>query len=126
MMPPIQLKGAIRRMGVGLLAATLSTPQGSMVLAADGVDDDSLEAASGTDERSGVPARSPIDKTLGGRQFWADVECLHQWRIQQNVLTGHFRLLDGDDYRHASGTRESCRRKLDEIRSTRNLPPMSG
>ena len=24
-------------------------------------------------------------KTLGGRQFWADVEYFHKWRIQQNV-----------------------------------------
>ncbi|GAB4161240.1 MAG: alpha/beta hydrolase [Planctomycetaceae bacterium] len=65
-------------------------------------------------------------KTLGGRQFWGDVYAFHDWRIQQNVLTGHFRLLDGDDFRHASGTFKTCRRKLDEIRKARNLPPMKG
>jgi len=42
------------------------------------------------------------------------------------VLTGHYRLLDGDDYRHASGTREQCQKRLDEIKKRLKLPPMSG
>lgn len=64
--------------------------------------------------------------TLGGRQFWADVEFFHQWRIQQNTMTGHFRLLDADDYRHAWGTREQCQAKLREFRTAQKLPPMKG
>jgi pimeloyl-ACP methyl ester carboxylesterase len=65
-------------------------------------------------------------KTMGGRQYWGDVAFFHRWRIQQNVLTGHFRLLDGDDYRHASGTREQCQKRLDEITKRLKLPPMTG
>src|SRR6185369_719659 len=64
--------------------------------------------------------------TLGGRQFWADVEYFHQWRIQQNTMTGHFRLLDASDFRHAWGTREQCQAKLREIRTAQKLPAMSG
>lgn len=111
------------RLRAGILAACLA----SATIAARA---DEPEAAAPIDDPAEEPARdpgrSPLDKTLGGRQFWADVEFFHKWRIQQNVLTGHFRLLDGDDYRHASGSREECRRKLEEIRRARKLAPMSG
>lgn len=65
-------------------------------------------------------------QTLGGRQFWGDVQFFHGWRIQRNVFTGHHRLLDDKDWRHASGTLEHCREKLAELRRDRQLPPMSG
>ena len=65
-------------------------------------------------------------KTLGGQQFWGDVVHFHGWRIQQNALTEHFRLIDGDDVRHAWGTREQCQAKLDEIKLEKKLPKMSG
>jgi pimeloyl-ACP methyl ester carboxylesterase len=65
-------------------------------------------------------------QTLGGRQFWGDVQFLHGYRIQRNVFTGHYRLLDERDWRLASGTLDECRAKLDDIRNRQNLPPMSG
>ena len=65
-------------------------------------------------------------KTFGGRQFWGDLYYFHEWRIQQNVLTKHHRLLDGEDVRHHSGTYEECREKLDEIRKEQKLPAMKG
>ena len=65
-------------------------------------------------------------KTLGGRQFWGDVQFFHGWRIQQNVFTHHYRLLDERDYRHASGTLEQCRTRLAELREQQQLPPMCG
>lgn len=64
--------------------------------------------------------------TLGGVQFWGDVKFFHDWHIQQNVFTKHFRLLDGRDVRHAWGTREECEAKLDQIRKKEKLPPMAG
>ncbi len=74
-----------------------------------------------------LPEIEPIPMpTLGGKQFWADVLFFHEWRIQRNVLTGHHRLLDGRAFRHASGTFESCRERLDRIRAGENLPPMEG
>lgn len=65
-------------------------------------------------------------QTLGGRQFWGDVQFFHGWRIQRNVFTGHHRLLDEHDWRHASGTLAVCQTKLAEIRRERKLSPMSG
>lgn len=65
-------------------------------------------------------------KTLGGREFWGDVTHFHGWRIQYNVILKHYRLIDGDDVRHAWGTREQCQAKLDEIKREKKLPKMSG
>jgi pimeloyl-ACP methyl ester carboxylesterase len=65
-------------------------------------------------------------KTLGGRQLWADVLHFHDWRIQHCHLDGHYRLLDGNDVRHASGTLNECRARLEEIRKERKLPAMNG
>lgn len=94
--------------------------------------------------RSEVPATQKVDamprepaasqgatpnlrtKTLGGRELWGDVVHFHDWRIQHHVLTKHFRLLDGNDVRHAWGTREQCQAKLDSIKIEHKLPKMSG
>ncbi len=65
-------------------------------------------------------------KTLGGRQVWGDVLFFHGYRIQHNILTGHYRLIDADDVRHAWGTREQCQSRLEQIREQQQLPPMSG
>jgi pimeloyl-ACP methyl ester carboxylesterase len=65
-------------------------------------------------------------KTLGGRQFWGDVVFFQGWTIQKNVVTGHFRLLDPQDHRHAWGSRERCESRLAEIRQQAALPPMEG
>lgn len=64
--------------------------------------------------------------TLGGRLFWGDVIHFRGWRIQENVLTKHFRLLDPQDRRHCSGTLDDCAAKLDEIKKDRGLEPLSG
>ncbi|MBS0205246.1 MAG: alpha/beta fold hydrolase [Planctomycetes bacterium] len=65
-------------------------------------------------------------KTLGGRQFWGDLQFFHGWRIQEHVFTRHCRLLDANDHRHAWGTLQECQQKLAEIRKEQKLPPMSG
>ncbi len=65
-------------------------------------------------------------KTMGGRQFWGDVEFFHDWRIQKNVFTGHCRLLDGNDVRHTWGSREECQKALEVQKRARKLPPMGG
>ena len=65
-------------------------------------------------------------KTLGGKQFWADLFFFHGWHIQRNAVTGHCRLLDADTKRHAWGTFDACRLKLDRIRKKQRLRPMRG
>jgi hypothetical protein len=67
-----------------------------------------------------------LDNTLGGKQFWADVVHFHEWRIQRHALTGHHRLLDGSNRRHAWGALDDCRKALDAVRRRDNLPPMQG
>jgi len=64
--------------------------------------------------------------TLGGKQFWADELFFHDWHIQRNVFTGHYRLLDGYNLRHAWGTFDDCKNKLDEIKVRKQLPAMRG
>ncbi len=60
--------------------------------------------------------------TLGGKQVWTD-HCWRQgWRIQQNALTGHWRLLDENNVRHAWGTRSACEQALDRLQPDRTIP----
>lgn len=54
-------------------------------------------------------------KTGGGTQLWTDHLYRDGYRIQQNVLTAHWRLLDADDVRKAWGTRDHCQSVLDEL-----------
>jgi len=73
-----------------------------------------------------IDSREFAMKTFGGRQFWSDVLFFHGWRIQQNYFTEHYRLLDKDDHRHASGTLKFCKQQLEEIKREKKLKPMSG
>ncbi len=63
-------------------------------------------------------------KTLGGRFTWSDEVVFHNWRIQKHVVIGHYRLIDGQDQRHARGSLETCLAKLDEIKQEKKIPPM--
>ncbi len=64
--------------------------------------------------------------TLGGRQFWADVFTHAGWRVQENVLTGHHRLLDPRDVRHCVGTFDQCRHSFEEARQEQDITWPSG
>ncbi|MEK6248374.1 MAG: hypothetical protein N2C12_09360, partial [Planctomycetales bacterium] len=64
--------------------------------------------------------------TLGGKQFWADEYIRYDWRIQRNVLTGHHRLLDGKDQRHAWGTLTACQTALTEKAAELDIPVLAG
>jgi pimeloyl-ACP methyl ester carboxylesterase len=55
--------------------------------------------------------------TLGGKQLWADTYIYAGWRIQQNVVTSHFRLLDDKDVRRAWGEEAACRAEFDRLRT---------
>src|SRR5687768_10729010 len=64
--------------------------------------------------------------TLGGRRFWTDELVYHDWRIQRHASEGHYRLIDGEEVRHAWGTHEECRAKLATIQSEQKLAPLEG
>jgi hypothetical protein len=95
---------------------------GASRLRAEPVSEES--AAADNQERDAV--MNLLNKTAGGKQFWADVWFFHDWRIQRHALTGHYRLIDGANHRHLSGTYEACRDALDKIRQRDNLPLMQG
>ncbi len=41
----------------------------------------------------------PKEKTMGGRIWWNDVDKKGNFRLQQNLISNHYRILDNDDYR---------------------------
>ncbi len=41
--------------------------------------------------------------TMGGRVWWRTVEEAEKWRIQQNIISNHFRALDRNDRRISFG-----------------------
>lgn len=43
--------------------------------------------------------RSSRDKTMGGHLWWRDVDQQNGFRLQQNVISSHYRVLDSEDYR---------------------------
>jgi pimeloyl-ACP methyl ester carboxylesterase len=74
---------------------------------------------------AGGPVNFPT-ATLGGVQFWSDELVFRDWRIQQNVYTGHCRLLDGRDFRRAWGTFDECHARLNELQRELELSPLAG
>jgi DNA-binding XRE family transcriptional regulator len=42
---------------------------------------------------------SPKEKTLGGYIWWKNIEEYKKHRLQQNLLSKHFRILDDENYR---------------------------
>jgi pimeloyl-ACP methyl ester carboxylesterase len=98
---------------IGLLAAKNERSMGGE---GDSADDPQLD-------RSYPNLRLP---TLGGRQFWGDVHYQVGWRIQHHVLTGHYRLLDPSDIRHAWGTEAACRSEFQRLQDELDLNHDSG
>jgi pimeloyl-ACP methyl ester carboxylesterase len=84
----------------------------------------SEDADSDANSSSDIPRSS--GKTLGGMQFWGDVVYFRGYRIQHNVVFGKYRLLDEDNRRFGSGTREECETALAKIRRAKNLKPDAG
>jgi len=59
--------------------------------------------------------------TLGGKYIWADIYLLANWRIQKNILTGHYRLLDMKSKRRAWGSYAHCLGKLNKFKTELGL-----
>lgn len=64
--------------------------------------------------------------TMGGAQIWTDEWVRGDYRIQRNVLTGHYRLLDDQDMRLAWGTIDQCQTRFEQVVVERKLPPVTG
>ncbi|MER1985126.1 MAG: helix-turn-helix domain-containing protein [Solibacillus sp.] len=50
------------------------------------------------------------EKTFGGYIWWRNIEVCHGYRLQQNVLSQHFRILDDEHYRLLSTNDEAAAR----------------
>lgn len=50
---------------------------------------------------------SPKEKTLGGHVWWRNIEKNENYRLQQNILSLHYRILDKNDFRLVSSLDES-------------------
>jgi len=94
---------------------------GLLTMPADSPGDEPAEAS--REPQGPLNLQTP---TLGGMQFWGDELLFHDWRIQRNTVTGHCRLLDGNDQRCAWGTFEVCEARLNEIKVANEIEPMRG
>lgn len=59
--------------------------------------------------------------TLGGKQLWADEFVYAGYRIQENEVSSHHRLLAPDDTRLAWGTWEACHEAFQRLKKARNI-----
>ncbi|MCF6410383.1 helix-turn-helix transcriptional regulator [Pseudalkalibacillus salsuginis] len=41
----------------------------------------------------------PKEQTLGGKVWWKDMKCENGFRLQQNLISKHYRILDDDNHR---------------------------
>lgn len=106
---------------LALTTSLLSLPLTGDCLAADEpptlnqktetADDETAEAEG---EEEGFDPVNLASKTGGGIQFWTDHIHRKGYRIQQNALTGHWRLLDPQNVRVSWGTRTTCDAALDK------------
>lgn len=64
--------------------------------------------------------------TFGGKQFWTDEIIFRGWRVQRNVWTKHYRLLDAQNHRKTWGTFAHCRDRLEALKEEQKLQPMQG
>jgi pimeloyl-ACP methyl ester carboxylesterase len=81
--------------------------------------------------RGGIAGDTPATKsgawpniptvTLGGMQFWTDRYLHAGWRIQENAMTGHARLLDPGNVRRCWGTHAACRAAFEHIRAEQGI-----
>ena len=66
---------------------------------------------------NGLDAKLP-EKTMGGRVWWQDIKESKGYRIQQNVISRHYRILDAEDRRFFSTfDKKEIEDKLKELTS---------
>lgn len=58
----------------------------------------------------------PKDKSLGGRVWWKEIRVTGNYRLQQNVISQHYRILDDKHYRwFSSFDEEEAAIRLNEL-----------
>lgn len=64
--------------------------------------------------------------TFGGGQFWEDVFFYQKWRIQRNLESKKYRLLDAWDIERHRGTFEECRKAFVRFIDIYQMPRQKG
>ena len=59
--------------------------------------------------------------TMGGKVFWNTLCEYNGWKLQQNMITHHARILNNDDIRIAWGTINGMIRALDRFKKLSNF-----
>ncbi|XQY93829.1 helix-turn-helix transcriptional regulator [Metabacillus sp. HB246100] len=60
----------------------------------------------------------PKDKTMGGRVWWKEIDKKGSFRLQQNLVSKHYRIIDGQQYRwFSSFDKQEALLRLHEIYS---------
>lgn len=58
----------------------------------------------------------PKDKTLGGKVWWKEIEVRGDFRLQQNIISSHYRILDGEHFRlYSSFDLQDAKKRLQEL-----------
>lgn len=57
--------------------------------------------------------------TLGGEVFWNTLAEYNGWRLQQNMITQHCRIIDQDNVRRAWGTKNGMIKALETVKANR-------
>lgn len=59
------------------------------------------------------------EKTMGGYIWWRNIEAFNGYRLQQNVLSNHYRIIDDENYRlFSSFEKEVIREKWSALKQT--------
>ena len=112
-----------------LVTGTIAAGRGAADCSDDGnAAPESAPSDAAQDEPAADPNAVPQAglPTLGGMQFWGDLRFFRGYKIQRNVFTGHYRLLDDVDRRYASGTLAECEAALDKLRQANSLKADTG
>lgn len=60
----------------------------------------------------------PKERTMGGKVWWANIDKLEGFTLQQNVISQHYRIIDDQYYRYFSSfDRDEAINKLQELSS---------
>ncbi|KEH98009.1 helix-turn-helix domain-containing protein [Clostridium massiliodielmoense] len=55
-------------------------------------------------------------KTMGGKVWWKEIRREGEYKLQQNIISGHFRILDNDDRRICSSfDEEYINKRISEL-----------
>lgn len=56
------------------------------------------------------------ERTMGGKVWWKDLESKGEYKIQQNIISQHYRILDCEDRRISSSFDYECiKKRLQEL-----------